>query len=518
MNDKLKQNILLALKAITGIASVYFIGLFLYISLSRLFFPLTLDWVEGAGLVQTNRVLLGQELYVAPSAAYVPLVYQPLYFYVAAAFTKLLGFGLGPSRLLSMLASCGCFLLIFLITRKASGTSARPILKRRVNLPVLGWLDLTSLVSSGTSFSGVVAAGLFAATNGVVWTWFDFAKTDMLYIFFSLLGLYFLIGADIRHAILAGIFFTLSFFTKQSAIIIIIPTFVFYFWVNRKLDLLFIATTCLLTSAGILLLNYTSNGWYYLYAFTLPSYHKLDTNPVQINYVAESLLGPILIFLGLVFISIISNLRTFLQNKLYCFIFGLAGCSLVLSLIYALGIGTTRNAFIPGYALFAIASGMGIQSFQKNIETLFSGNVRFVCNLLLIAICLLQFWLLQYKARPYIPSEQDFKRADVLIKELRETDGEFLIPSQNYLALVVNKKVYYHDAALGEFTGWYSGKSLPESAGITQEIQRIVHSGEISVIYMGEPSHDWAGMICEKEETLQSKSKFVPTLYKMRCY
>jgi len=219
-----------------------------------------------------------------------------------------------------------------------------------------------------------------------------------------------------------------------------------------------------------------------------------------------------------VFISIISDLKKFLQNKLYCFIFGLAGCSLVLSLIYALGIGTTRNAFIPGYALFAIASGMGIQSFQKNIETLFSGNVRFVCNILLIAICLLQFSLLQYKARPYVPSEQDFKRADVLIKELRETDGEFLIPSQNYLALVVNKKVYYHDAALGEFTGGYSGKSLPESAEITQEIQRIVHSGEISAIYMGEPSHDWAGMICEKEETLQSKSKFVPTLYKMRCY
>jgi hypothetical protein len=489
MNDKLKQNIILALKVITGIVSVYFIGLFLYISLSRLSFPLTLDWVEGAILVQTNRVLLGQELYVAPSAAYVPLVYQPLYFYIAAAFTKLLGFGLGPSRLLSILASCGCFLLIFLITRKASGSS----------------------------FPGVVAAGLFAATNGVVWTWFSFAKTDMLYIFFSLLGLYFLIGTDIRHAILAGIFFTLSFFTKQSAIIIIIPTFVFYFWVNRKLDFLFIATTGLLTSVGILLLNYTSNGWYYFYAFTLPSYHRLDTNPVQINYVADSLLEPILLFIGVVLISIISDLKKFIKHKNFYFLFGLAACTLVLSIISALAVGSTRNAFIPAYALIAIVSGIGIQSFQDNIATLFTGNIRFVCNILLIAVCLLQFSLLQYKARPYVPSEQDFKRADGLIKELQETDGEFLIPSQNYLALVVHKKVYYHDAPLGEFTGWY-GKSLPEWPGIAQEIQKIVKSGEISVIYMGEPSHDWAGMICEKEETLQSKSKFVPTFYKMRCY
>jgi 4-amino-4-deoxy-L-arabinose transferase-like glycosyltransferase len=449
-----------------------------------------LDWVEGAALVQTNRVLLGQKIYVEPSAAYIPLIYQPLYFYIAAAFTKLLGFSLAPSRLLSILASCGCILMIFFITRKATGFS----------------------------FPGVISAGLFAATNGVVWTWFDFAKVDMLYVFFSLLGLFFLMQADIRSAILAGIFFTLSFFTKQSALIIILPAFIFYFLVNRRLSLLFMVTIGLLTSAGILLLNFDSNGWYFFYVYTLPTFHRLDTNPVQIDYVVTSILEPILLFIGVVFISIIIDLKKFIRDdRHYYFFFGLASFTLPLSIIGALSIGSTRNAFIPAYALIAIVCGIGIQFSQEKIAALISGNVRFIGSILLIAICLMQFSLLQYKARPYVPSTQDFKRAYVLIKDIQDTDGEFLIPSQNYLALVVHKKVYYHDAPLGEFSGWY-GQSLPEGARIAQEIRGIVQSGEISVIYMTEPFHDWLGMRCEKEATLQSKSKFVPTLYKMRCH
>ena len=490
-NDTLKKIAEMAIKALTGIASGYYILLFLYISLSRLSFPFTLDWVEGAGLIQINRVLLGQKLYVEPSAAYVPLIYQPLYFYMAAAFTKLLGFGLSPSRLLSIFASCGSILMIFLITRKVTGSN----------------------------FPGVVSAGFFAATNGIVWTWFDFARVDTLCVFFSLLGLYFLIQADISRAVLAGLFFTLSFFTKQSAIIIIFPAFVFYFLVNRKLTFILMTTTGLLTAAGFLLLNYDSNGWYYFYVYTLPSYHKMDTNPVQINYVATSLLEPILLFLGVVLISIMTDLKKFIKDKYYLFLFGLAGCTIILSIISTLSIGATRNAFIPAYAIIAIVCGKGLQAAQENIATFLSATVRFIGNIVLIAVCLLQFSLLQYKARPYIPTAQDFSRAYALIKELQGTDGEFLIPSQSYLALLAHKKVYYHEASLAELTGW-NGRFLPEGAKVIKEIQEIVQSEEISVIYLTEPSHDWLGMRCEKEETHRSNNntKFIPTLYKMRCH
>ncbi len=489
MDDAVKQKLIYALKLVAALASVYYLALFLYISLSRWSFPLTFDWVEGPGLVQVNRLLQGQDLYVEPGANYVPLVYQPLYFYVAAAFTKLLGLGLGPSRLLSILASCGCLLLIFVITQK----------------------------TTRSRFAGVVSAGLFAATNGIVWTWFDFAKVDLLCVFLSLLGLYFLLRATVGGTILAGIFFTLSFFTKQSALIVILPAFAFYFLVNQKQALLFILVVGALTSAGVLGLNSISHGWYALYAFTLPSYHRLDTNPVQISYVATSLLEPVLIFIGMVLASILTNLKKFFQDKQFYFLFGLSSSTLVFSILSALSVGTTRNAFIPAYALFAILCGKGLQAAQENLTASLPAKLQFGGQLALLGICLLQFSGLQYPARPYLPSAQDFKRANALIKELQETEGEFLIPSQNYLGLMVHKNAYYHDAPLGEFTGWY-GRSLPEWPKIKAEIQELVTSGQVSAVYLTEPLHDWMGLRCEKEKTLPSKSKFVPTLYKMSCH
>lgn len=105
----------------------------------------------------------------------------------------------------------------------------------------------------------------------------------------------------------------------------------------------------------------------------------------------------------------------------------------------------------------------------------------------------------------------------MLIKSLQDTDGDFLIPSQNYLALYANKKVYYHEAAFGEFTGWY-GQNLPESSRIYQEIQQVVQSGTVDFVYLPDPDHNWVNMTCDKVEALHSLSKFVPTLYKMACH
>lgn len=491
MSNTIKQYILVILKVITGIAACYYVSLFLYISLSRISFPFTLDWIEGPVLIQINRVLLGQNLYIEPNATYVPLVYQPLYFYIAAVFTKLLGVSLFPARLVSILASSGSILLIFFITRKITNSY----------------------------FAGIVSAGLFAASNGIVWTWFDFARVDTLSVFFSLVGLYFLIQDRTYTAVLAGLFFAFSFFTKQSAIIIIFPASALYFLINRKKALFFITTVGFLSVTGVLLLNYFSDGWYYFYAFTLPSYHRLDTNPAQINYVVTSLTEPILVFIGVLSVSVLSNFKKVIQDKHFFFFLGLALCTTIAAMISALSIGATRNTFIPAYALIAIACGKGLQILQGNIAILSSEKFRFVGSVLLILVCLYQFSLLQYKAKPFIPTAQDFSRAKALIKELQNADEEFLFPSQNYLALFTDKKVYYHEAAIGELLGRY-GKTLPNGQEVIKEIQETVQSKQVSVVYLPESPHEWLGLHCEKEETYKSNRsvKFVPTIYKMRCY
>ena len=51
-------------------------------------FPFELESVEGHCLQQVGRVLDGQPLYVAPSLDFVPLIYMPLYFYLAGYWAR----------------------------------------------------------------------------------------------------------------------------------------------------------------------------------------------------------------------------------------------------------------------------------------------------------------------------------------------------------------------------------------------------------------------------------------------
>lgn len=480
--------ILLVVQLLAALAAGYYVVLFLYIAISRIAFPFPFDWVEGAVLVQANRVLLGQAMFVEPGAAYVPLAYQPLYFYAAAAFIKLFGLGMFAPRLLSLLASCGCMLMIFLITRKLTGA------------------NLFALIS----------AGLFAATNGIVWTWFDFAKVDMLCIFFMLAGLYCLLRDDKRGAALAGVLLMLSFFTKQSTGPLVALIFACLLLTKRQQAFIFIAVFGILSVAWGLLLNAESNGLYYFYVVTLPSYHRLNTSQTQVNYVLTSILQPIWIVLGMTLLSMGISLKKFIHDSPYRFFAILAGGALVLSILLALGAGATRNAFIPAYALIAIVFGLSLHNLQENIAQKLTGNFRLIGSMLLLGVCLLQFSFLQYKTKDYIPTAQDSKRGNALMAYLKKADGEFLIPTQNYLALYVNKPVYYHAAPLGEFDGWY-GKPLPQWAKIKAEITGLVHTKKVNVIYMEKPAHTWLNMTCQKIDVFKSNSKFVPTLYKMVC-
>jgi hypothetical protein len=49
--------------------------------------------VRGTSVDLVRRILSGQSIYVAPSIDFIPHLYAPLYFYVAAALSRILGVG-----------------------------------------------------------------------------------------------------------------------------------------------------------------------------------------------------------------------------------------------------------------------------------------------------------------------------------------------------------------------------------------------------------------------------------------
>ncbi len=487
--NKFSKIILGLLSASAALAAVYYVALFLYVSISRIGFPLTFDWVEGATLVQANRILLGQKLYLEPNPAYIPLVYQPLYFYLAAAFIKLLGLGLMPIRLISVLSTCGCILTIFLMTKKISGA----------------W------------FAAIIAAGLFAATNQLVRMWFDLARVDMLCIFFFMAGLYFVLHENPRSSVLAGVLFALSFFTKQSTAPIILLIFAYYFFVKRKQALIFMLVFGLLLGAGTLALTYESNGLYLFYIYRLPAYHRMYTELSYLWIVTVNLMQPILIVLSIIVLGVLLNFKKMLRNHNECLLLIITIATLALSIWAGLITGSTRNAFIPAYALIAVLFGLALNHLKNNSAAFLGGKFKIMGGILLLGGCLLQFSFLQYHANVYIPTAQDFKQADALLTFVGANDEEAFMPTQNYLALYTQKKVYYHGAAIGEFNGAF-GRPLPQWATLRKDIVKTIHKKEVSFVYLETPRQMWLGTTCTSVDVFTSNSRFIKSLYKMSCH
>src|SRR5260221_7420005 len=99
-----------------------YLGAYIAIALLRMRFPFELEWMEGANLGHVDRVLRGLPLYVRPGIEFTPFIYPPFYFVVAAWVAKLIGPGFLPLRLVSFLASLGCFGLIYAYVRPASSS------------------------------------------------------------------------------------------------------------------------------------------------------------------------------------------------------------------------------------------------------------------------------------------------------------------------------------------------------------------------------------------------------------
>ena len=64
---------------VTIFVSFAMLLLFLYTTLSRMFYPFDLEWMEGGMLVHGLRIMEGKQLYVEPSSEFIPFIYPPLY-------------------------------------------------------------------------------------------------------------------------------------------------------------------------------------------------------------------------------------------------------------------------------------------------------------------------------------------------------------------------------------------------------------------------------------------------------
>ena len=211
---------------------------FLWTALHRVGYPYELEWMEGGAVEITRRVVAGQSLYTAPTLEFTPWPYPPLYFWVSAAVTEVVGTGYLAGRIVSLAAAVAVLVLLALLARR----------------------------STGSSLAAAVAAGGYAATYYATDTWADVGRVDSLVLALVLAAG---VAADrargVRGGLLVAVLLLLAVLTKQLALL---PGIALLGWLLLARRRAGVAATCgsTLGLAAIAVLgSVRTDGWFLEY-------------------------------------------------------------------------------------------------------------------------------------------------------------------------------------------------------------------------------------------------------------
>jgi hypothetical protein len=313
-----------ALRAAAAVAGLAVIGGYLCIALARIGYSGHLEILEDNSLVEVHRILAGQQVYVAPSAGYVPDGYPPLYFAVSAAAASVLGHSYLPLRLVSVAASLACFAVLGRLVHRETGSRD----------------------------AGVAAAGLLAATYFAAGTWFDVGRVDSLFLALSVAGLYAARWAcRTRGAIAAGLLLGAAFCTKQSALAEGVAVLAMLaLGPGRRLAVAAAAAYAAVVGGSTIALGLTSHGWYLYYVFREMSQHALSVSNAGQFWTTELLPA-----LGLAIVAILlAARRTPLVLLVGC------GALAVESFAARAQAGSNLNDLLPAYLAVALLAGLAM--------------------------------------------------------------------------------------------------------------------------------------------------------------
>src|SRR5262245_9977616 len=112
------ERALLTALAVAGVSAML---LWLVLAAPRVGYPYELEWMEVAMVDEAVRVRQGLPLYGPPTVEHVPFLYTPLFYWLGALAMSVCGEGFAAMRLVSVLATIGCAVLIHRAAAAASG-------------------------------------------------------------------------------------------------------------------------------------------------------------------------------------------------------------------------------------------------------------------------------------------------------------------------------------------------------------------------------------------------------------
>jgi hypothetical protein len=438
-----------ALRLLLAALSALMVVLFIYTALRRLHFAFEYDWIEDGMLASVRHIRAGLPLYSAPSTAFTPYLYTPIYLYVAAAFSRVMVISYAPLRLLSLLSTLGCFATIYALVFRE--------LRRHL--------------------AAIVAVGLFAACYPVVQGAFDLGRVDMLYLFFVLLAFY---VTRFGNPTLAALLWVCAFQTKQGVLPIALLALCFD-WQRPRRILLGVGSFIVLLAGSILWLNHITRGWYDYYVFATAG--GFGWSRAQ---AAHFLTGDLLSVCGIAVLIILAAWLPAppagnpMRSRAFAFYtLGSIGMIFFTGFLRAHR-GANVNSLLPMYAWMAVLFGLALARLFAMLEERDSASARAALAVLLMAASV-QILVHLYSPRDFLPTPQEQTERETFEQQLRAIPGEVMVLSHPEDGVLAGKPLFAGSESIGAVL---DGGDQARSDALMQQYGVLSRSGTLSAIVL----------------------------------
>jgi hypothetical protein len=450
----ISPRVLTALRVLLAALSALMVALFVYTALRRMHFAYEYDWIEDGMLASVRHLRSGLPLYSAPTTAFTPYLYTPIYLHAAAALSRLTGLGYAPLRLLSLLSTLGCCAVIYLLVYRETNEILERLARRHL--------------------AALAAVGLFAACYPVVQGAFDLGRVDMLYLFFVLLAFY---VTRFGHPALAALLWVLAFQTKQGVLPVALLALC-YDWQRPRRVLLGVGSFAVALAGSILWLNHATQGWYRYYVFGLASGFGWSKAQAT-HFITGDLLGACGIAVLIIAAARLAAPASFRSRGFSFYALGSVGMIVFTGYIRAHR-GANVNSLLPMYVWIAVLFGLALARLFAVLEARDSAASRGALAVLLLAASV-QLVAHLYSPGEYLPTPGELAEREAFEQQLRAIPGNVLVMSHPEDGLLAGEPLFAGSESIGAVI---DAHDRDQSAALRAQYAELLHSGALSAVVL----------------------------------
>lgn len=450
------------LKGLMLVATAWFLGVFLWVSLQRMGFPFEIGVMESTAAETSARILEGNSIYTEISPEWVPTKYTPLYYYVCAVLMRIFSVSLPMLRIVSLVSTIGIGIVFYRFLRRT------------------GVEDFFSLA----------AVGLFFAAYSVLGNYYDLAQTDTFAAFLALTAILFSArGQKMINIVLSAVFVILAVFSKQSYLIVWILLMAHWYYHNKKFLLYFVEVSGLLLIAGLFYLHVTSDGHFWLYTVVMPLKGDVLFMRLLTFWVLD-------VFWKFPFISLVSAASIFGLGRILLIgkvkesdsaMMVMVAGFVIVALMNRLQVGELETGLLPAALAIAGLTSWSLQHFHVN-----EYGLGWIPSIIVKSLVIFEFITLIYNPKPQMANLSDIDAGKRMIKTISEIPGDVLIPDHPFYGRMAGKETFFSASNLYQLMTFEEGK---KGDYLPPVIKSSIEERRYDAIIIDEPIDSWLMII-----------------------